>query len=260
MRSVPWGLSAAERDQLVRALRFRYFQLYQRFTTLANYWQRTARQIEEGTLDRSWVDEALKHGLYAIINMHHHEALYTDPKGQIERFLAQWDQIAEFFQDYPETLLFEILNEPHRNLTPALWNEFAAAALERIRKKKPDRAVLIGTADWGGLRALPDLKLPNDDRLILTIHYYNPFRFTHQGASWTGRRAEAWVGTEWRGTKEERERVRADFAPLLKFREEHDIPVHIGEFGAFSRAVPTPKSTRWRPTWDAMWNSSPRAI
>ena len=31
------------------ALRFRYHQLYQRFTTLATYWQRTARQIEEGT-------------------------------------------------------------------------------------------------------------------------------------------------------------------------------------------------------------------
>jgi hypothetical protein len=31
------------------ALRFRYHQLYQRYTTLANYWHRTARQIEEGT-------------------------------------------------------------------------------------------------------------------------------------------------------------------------------------------------------------------
>src|SRR3954464_15453773 len=31
------------------ALRFRYHQLYQRYTTLANYWQRTAKQIEEGT-------------------------------------------------------------------------------------------------------------------------------------------------------------------------------------------------------------------
>jgi hypothetical protein len=31
------------------ALRFRYHQVYQRFTTLATYWQRTARQVEEGT-------------------------------------------------------------------------------------------------------------------------------------------------------------------------------------------------------------------
>ena len=41
----------AMRKELPRntALRFRYHQLYQRYTTLANYWQRTAKQIEEGT-------------------------------------------------------------------------------------------------------------------------------------------------------------------------------------------------------------------
>ena len=31
------------------ALRFRYHQLYQRYTTLSTYWQRTSRQIEDGT-------------------------------------------------------------------------------------------------------------------------------------------------------------------------------------------------------------------
>ena len=41
----------ALRKELPRntALRFRYHQLYQRYTTLSSYWQRTARQIEEGT-------------------------------------------------------------------------------------------------------------------------------------------------------------------------------------------------------------------
>jgi hypothetical protein len=41
----------AMRKELPRntALRFRYNQLYQRYTTLSNYWQRTARQVEEGT-------------------------------------------------------------------------------------------------------------------------------------------------------------------------------------------------------------------
>ncbi len=41
----------ALRKELPRntALRFRYHQLYQRYTTLANYWQRMAKQIEEGT-------------------------------------------------------------------------------------------------------------------------------------------------------------------------------------------------------------------
>lgn len=41
----------ALRKELPRntALRFRYNMLFQRYTTLAQYWQRTAKQIEEGT-------------------------------------------------------------------------------------------------------------------------------------------------------------------------------------------------------------------
>jgi hypothetical protein len=41
----------ALRKELPRntALRFRYHQMYLKYTTLATYWQRTARQIEEGT-------------------------------------------------------------------------------------------------------------------------------------------------------------------------------------------------------------------
>jgi hypothetical protein len=41
----------ALRKELPRntALRFRYHQMYLKFTTLTNYWQRTSRQIEEGT-------------------------------------------------------------------------------------------------------------------------------------------------------------------------------------------------------------------
>ena len=75
------------------------------------------------------VDTALKYGLHIIVNMHHHEALYEDPAGQKDRFLSQWDQIANRFQDYPDSLLFEVLNEPHGNLTPALWNEYFMDAL-----------------------------------------------------------------------------------------------------------------------------------
>ena len=77
----------------------------------------------------------LNNGLSAIINMHHHEALFADPDGQKERFLAQWKQISEFFKDYPDQLLFEILNEPNGNLTANKWNIFLADALTTIRHR-----------------------------------------------------------------------------------------------------------------------------
>lgn len=142
---------------------------------------------------KSVVDEALKNKLHVIINMHHHDALMANPTGEKPRFLSQWEQISDFFKDYPDSLLFEIQNEPHDKLTPDLWNDYANEALKVIRKTNPKRSVLIGTAEWGGVGGLKSLIIPNDTHLILTIHYYNPFQFTHQGASWA-QGSEAWLG------------------------------------------------------------------
>ena len=181
------------------------------------------------------VDSCLNNGLMAIINMHHHEALFADPDGQKERFLSQWKQISEFFKEYPDDLLFEILNEPHGNLNAEKWNIFLADALSVIREDNPDRVVLIGSPEWGGVSSISKLKLPDDENIILSIHYYNPFSFTHQGASWVDG-ADAWLGIKWNDTETERQKVQNEFAPLKTLEEQQNIPVHIGEFGSYSTA------------------------
>ena len=180
------------------------------------------------------VDSCMNNGLMAIINMHHHEELCGDPDGQKERFLSQWRQISEFFKDYSDKLLFEILNEPHSNMKPDKWNVFLADAITAIREDSPNRTVLIGTADWGGLGSVSDLQLPDDDNIILTIHYYNPFSFTGQGAGWIDG-ADAWLGTKWNNTESERQRVQNEMAPLKELETQQNIPIHIGEFGSYNK-------------------------
>ncbi len=181
------------------------------------------------------VDVALNNKLHIIVNMHHHEALFEDPAGQKDRFLSQWSQIAQFFKDYPDSLLFEVLNEPHGNLTPALWNEFFSDALDEIRKSNPTRTVLMGVAEYGGLGGIVHLDLPDDEYIILSPHYYNPFNFTHQGAEWVDN-SEQWLGTEWHDTEIDRETVENEFKYALQFSQEQHIPIHVGEFGAYSKA------------------------
>lgn len=182
------------------------------------------------------VDTALKYNLHVILNMHHHDALFANPTGQKDRFLAQWRQIGEFFQSYSDSLLFEVLNEPNGNLTAEMWNQYFPDALAEIRKTNPNRIVVMGTAEWGGLGGLSKLEVPDDENIILTIHYYNPFQFTHQGAEWSGEQSQAWLGTKWLDTEADREVIHNEFKVAKSFSETHNLPVHIGEFGAYSKA------------------------
>ena len=56
-------------------------------------------------------------------------------------------------------------------------------ALGIIRQTNPHRTVIVGPASWNSIAALPKLELPPDDHdIIVTVHYYSPFPFTHQGA------------------------------------------------------------------------------
>src|SRR5688572_15645449 len=66
---------------------------------------------------------ALDRDLVIIVDLHHYEEMMTDPRGNQERLLGLWEQIAEHYKDYPSTVLFEILNEPNSQLDAALWNE-----------------------------------------------------------------------------------------------------------------------------------------
>jgi endoglucanase len=185
---------------------------------------------------KSVVDTALKNKLHIIINMHHHNDLMADPQGQKVRFLSQWKQISEYFKDYPDSLLFEILNEPHDKLTAVLWNDYYRDALRVIRETNPHRCVLVGVAEWGGTSALKSLTIvPGDNHLILTIHYYNPFQFTHQGAEWVDG-SDAWLGTKWNDTQAERQAIIDEFQNGIALSKSKNIPIHIGEFGAYSKA------------------------
>ena len=156
------------------------------------------------------VDKAREEDLMVIINMHHHDDLFENPEANKDRFLAQWEQISAVFKDYDDNLLFEVLNEPHGNLSAELWNVYFEDALHVIRVENPTRAVVMGIAEFGGLRALPKLIAPDDPNIILSIHYYEPFTFTHQGAGWVNG-SDPWLGTKWTNNSLERDAIRGQF-------------------------------------------------
>jgi len=122
-----------------------------------------------------------------IIDLHHYEELNLDPHNQKSRFLSIWRQITERYKGYPDTVFFEILNEPAHNLTPPLWNEFLYDCLVELRQIDNHHTVIIGCAQWSDVQALEELVVPEQEtNAIVSFHYYHPFLFTHQGASWGG--------------------------------------------------------------------------
>lgn len=192
-----------------------------------------------------WVIEnSFKNGLYVIINFHHYEELYANPDSEKERFLKLWEHVCNRYKDYSDSLIFEILNEPHGNLTPVKWNSLLSETYNMIRQLQPERTLVIGTANYGGVGGLSSLQLPAvDDNIILTIHYYNPFHFTHQGAGWVSG-SDAWLGTGWGNSLKERQTVKDEIQAVVNFAEKHNIPVYMGEFGAYSKA-PYQSRVRW---------------
>ncbi|HHU37311.1 MAG TPA: glycoside hydrolase family 5 protein, partial [Treponema sp.] len=123
-------------------------------------------------------------------------------------------------------------------LTTIIWTDNATT--------QTGRKIMIGTANWGGVPGLYELSLPaacTKDNTIITVHYYEPFHFTHQGADWSDG-ANAWIGTTWTGSASEQ-------APLIKLMNSIDawntkkFEVYMGEFGAYSKHIEPEYQKAW---------------
>jgi endoglucanase len=71
------------------------------------------------TLDWA-VEQALDNNLVIILDLHEFHAMSKDPMGLKDKFLSVWEQLATRYKDCPDTVFFEILNEPHDKLTVEL--------------------------------------------------------------------------------------------------------------------------------------------
>jgi endoglucanase len=182
------------------------------------------------------VQQALSRGLTVVLNVHHYSEMDEQPDEHSARLVGLWEQIAAHYRDRPSTLVFELLNEPHDKLTAAKWNAILVQALAVVRKTNPTREVVVGPVAWNGISALKSLQLPEADRnIIVTVHYYSPMEFTHQGAHWLGTSGPP-VGRKWTGSEAERAAVTRDFDTAALWGLKHRRPIYLGEFGALNKA------------------------
>ncbi len=192
-----------------------------------------ARRVDEA------VDGLLARGVHVILNVHHYTQITggplharefaVDPAVLETRLVNLWRQIAWRYRHHPPQLVFELLNEPHGALEGERWNRLAARLLATVRRSNPTRVVMIGPGQWNHPRALPALRLPRDRHLIVPIHLYDPFDFTHQGVTW--RPEPMPTGIRCCDDAQRAQVVRA-LDDAMRWNRAHGVPVHLGEFGA----------------------------
>ena len=210
-------------------------------------WSNNAAPTADATLDEAFakrvdqvVDALLAKGVYVILDMHHYSQLSGSPlhwkEFEVEpavletRLVNMWRQVALRYKNRSPKLLFELLNEPTGRLDGEPWNELAPQALAAVRASNPTRAVLIGPGEWNGIHALPKLRLPPDRNLIVSIHNYDPFPFTHQGVEYTATRFPAGATC---CDAAQRKTLTDALDAARKWSQGKGYPLHLGEFGTY---------------------------
>lgn len=226
-----------------------------------------------GELD-AVVKVALEEELAVIIDLHP-ESRYKQTLLQgtesVQRFATLWQSIAGHFAPLdPELVFFEIMNEPEQQDTYR-WQGIEAFVAERIRDAAPNNTILAAGAKWSGLDDLmlmEPLAVPN---VIYTFHDYEPFAFTHQGATWTDPAVQPLRDVPYPSTPEnvaknlkqestlsgqlfveqyglarwDAQRVDASLFFAERWSQAHHIPVYVGEFGVHRPYANSADRARW---------------
>ena len=136
-------------------------------------------------LDRS-IDRALANHLAVMLcvfpNDDYKRNLATE-RG-VDDFVLLWRVLAAHFSKTdPDKVFFELMNEPEVQ-DPYRWMGVQARVVEAIRGVDTDHTIIATAANYSSLPDLLQLEPLRDANVIYNFHFYEPYQFTHQGASW----------------------------------------------------------------------------
>ncbi|SDZ85466.1 endoglucanase [Segatella bryantii] len=211
---------------------------------------------ENMTIDPAWlarvkeiVDYCISDGLYVFINDHwdggwievegfsktssSYEAVdETIIADKVNKLKKLWTNIATYFKDYNEYLMFAGLNEPfqeyslfstrHSELTPILerYNQAFVDAVRATGGNNAKRVLIVQGPSTNISSTVNYFNMPTDTengKLMVEVHYYEPWDFCGSNAT-----------KDWNADAS----VKTSFESLKTKFVDHNIPVVIGEYGA----------------------------
>ena len=170
-------------------------------------------------------------------------------KSEIQNQIGKvWTQIAEYFKNYGDYLIFETLNEVHNGNwgynAPEKeqdilfdWNQAALSAIRATGGNNAERFVAVpglgGTEPGVVIAAHSRGKLlPNDgangnNKLIVSVHYYDPGQYTVAAAN-----DPSWPLIHTWGSSSEKEHLSHEAGLVKTNFIDKGIAVYFGEWGA----------------------------
>ncbi len=109
---------------------------------------------------------------------------YQDVEIEEDQHVYVWKQVlAEFYGLDYEHLFFDIYNDPILGINH--WDSSKNNLIKILRPLDLNRYWIISSTNYCDIEALIQMELvPNDDKIIYSFHFFNPYIFTHQGAPW----------------------------------------------------------------------------
>jgi endoglucanase len=224
-------------------------------------------------LDRI-VGTILDDHLSVIIDIHP-ESRYKTPLKQgsasVQQFTSLWSALAAHFAGRdPEHTFFEIMNEPEQD-DPYRWQGIEATVAAAIREAAPQQTIIAAGAHWSGLEDLLMLEPLAADNVVYTFHDYEPFPFTHQGATWTSNEVLPLRAIPYPSSPEavtpklseepnlagqfflnqyalgrwDAARVESTIEFAARWGKLHNVPVYCGEFGVLRYYAPPEMRAQW---------------
>jgi len=103
----------------------------------------------------------------------------------VEQFVDFWRALASHYAALdPNRVFFEVLNEPELR-DPYRWYGIEAKVVSAIRASAPQHTIIVTGAHFSDEDDLIFLDPLRDANVIYAFHFYQPFLFTHQGATWS---------------------------------------------------------------------------
>jgi len=177
------------------------------------------------------------------------DKVWEDEDAQ-QAWAEMWKHVADRYKDNPIVAGYNLMVEPNAESrafsnsldspddfypqyadSPADWNQFYPQIVNSIRSVDQNTPVIVGGMGYSAVAWLSYLQPSNDQRLVYSVHQYDPFSYTHDEVRKSQYPGEYSYSGEKINLSEDY--LSNLFSNVADYGQENSRPVTVDEFGIY---------------------------